>query len=195
MKNNQNLIFDIDLDELEAIRKQLDATPKEVTKAYNRALSRTAVTIKKLSQRMIKDELQVRNTKILRQRLQQFCVKKSGKGLDELKLWFGLDPFSVGSLKGRTKKNGSRKKPNGATFTPSSPALSSQMFSKGFVAKFSKSKSVFIRTGKGKNAIKEAKIDVDNALQEKIEDEIFDKLPEIFLKHFETDLKGRIAIR
>jgi len=195
MNRNQNLIFDIDLDEINAISQQIAATPKEVQKAYGRALKRTAVTIQKLSRQLIKQKLQVKSPKVIRKRLKQFQVKKSGNSLGELKLWFGLDPLPISALKGRVKRTGTKSKPLGASFNPASSQLNAKTFSKGFIAKAFKSRSIFTRTGKGRWAIKEELIDIEDALLAEIEDDIFEKLPEIFFHHFEVDLKGRVATR
>ena len=62
--NQQNLLFDIDLEELEAVKLMLGGTDKEFRQAYNRALSRTAVTLNMLGRRLLRDELQARNLKI-----------------------------------------------------------------------------------------------------------------------------------
>lgn len=194
MKPNQNLMFDIDLDDLKAIQLLVGATNKEMLKAYNRALSRTAVTIRKLSTKMLKDSLQARNAALLRRRLKQFKVKQSGKGLDELKLWFGLNDLPASSLKGRSRRKGSKKKPNGAVFIPASPLLKPVHAEKGFVAKIKGPRSVFTRNGKERWDISEVMVNIE-PVQEAIEDDIFVQLPQIFLKHFETDLRGRVAIR
>lgn len=194
MKKNQNLMFDIDLDELKAIQSLIGANTTEMLKAYNRALSRTAVTIRKLSLKMMKDSLQAKNAALIRRRLKQFKVKQSGKNLDELRLWFGLNDLPASALKGRSRRKGSKKKPNGAMFIPASPALKPVHEDKGFVAKVKGPRSVFTRNGKERWKISEAKVNIQ-PIQEEIEDDIFVLLPDIFLKHFETDLRGRVAIR
>ncbi|MGB2080042.1 MAG: hypothetical protein ACPHV3_09655, partial [Vibrio sp.] len=54
-------------------------------------------------------------------------------------------------------------------------------------------KLMFIRTSK--REYESAKVDINDSLQIKIEDEIFEQVPEIFMKHYETDLKGRVRMR
>ena len=193
--NQQNLLFNIDLEELEAVKQTLGGTDKEFRQAYNRALSRTAVTLNMLGRRLLRDELQARNLKAIRNRLQKFRLKKSGNALDELKLWFGLNDMPISKLKGRVRRIGTKKSQNGAEFKPASSLLNNQVYPNSFVARIGKRKSIFIRKGKARYSVYEETVPISDAMHVKIEDEIFDKIPEIFLQHFITDLKGRIAQR
>ena len=196
MANNpQNLLFNIDLEELEAVKQTLGGTDKEFRQAYNRALSRTAVTLNMLGRRLLRDELQARNLKAIRNRLQKFRLKKSGNALDELKLWFGLNDMPISKLKGRVRRIGTKKSQNGADFKPASSLLNKQVYPNSFVARIWKRKSIFTRKGKARYPVYEETVPISDAMHVKIEDEIFDKIPEIFLQHFITDLKGRIAQR
>lgn len=196
MANNpQNLLFNIDLEELEAVKNILGATESQVKAAYNRALSRTARTVRSLANKEIRDAMQVKNLKAIRKRFQQFRLKSPSKQkkLDELRLWFGLNDISVGYLRGRIRRNGTKRSPNGATFTPKGK-MAPQTFEQGFIARRYNRRSIFTRTSDNRYPIKEARVPVSDDLQTTIEDEIFDKLPEIFMKHFETDLKGRVKM-
>ena len=177
------------------MKLMLGGTDKEFRQAYNRALSRTAVTLNMLGRRLLRDELQARNLKAIRNRLQKFRLKKSGKALDELKLWFGLNDMPISKLKGRVKRIGTKKSPNGAEFKPASSSLNHQMYPDSFVARIGKRKSIFTRKGKARCPLREETVPINDAIHVKIEDEIFDQIPDIFLKHFITDLKGRIAQR
>ncbi len=194
-KQQQNLAFVIDLDELNAIKGMVGATEAQVLAAYNRALTRTTQTIRKLSNSLIKDELAPKTMQKLRKRLQFFRIKSSSqlKKLDEVKLWFGLDELPVGYLKGTQKRLGSRSKPKGTVFTPKGN-IEAKTYEKGFIANPYGRKSIFSRTSKKRFPIKEAHVSISDQFQITIEDEIFDKLPDIFLKHFETDLKGRVRM-
>ncbi|NAW56996.1 MULTISPECIES: hypothetical protein [unclassified Vibrio] len=185
----QSQIFDIDLDELTAIRHSVGATEKEMRLAYNRALARTAVTVHKLAAKLMRDELKAKNLKLIRARLKKFRLKKGGKALDELKLWFGLNPVPVHALRGRLRST----KDSGATFTPTSPRLSRVHEARGFVIEKNGQKMMFRRTSAKRYEM--VKVEIDDALHVRIEDEIFEQIPEIFVRHFTTDIKGRIALR
>lgn len=194
-KPQQNLVFDIDLDELNAIKDMVGATEAQVLAAYNRALSRTTQTLRKLSNSLVKDELAPKTMKKLRSRLKYFRVKSPSKlnKLDEVKLWFGLDDVPISYLKGKQKRLGSKSKPRGAVFTPKG-RIETETFEQGFIANSHGRKSIFTRTTKKRYPIKEVQVSISDRFQITVEDEIFDKLPEVFLKHFETDLKGRVKM-
>lgn len=193
--NQDNHIFLIDVEELEAVQNILGATESQVKAAYNRALSRTARTVRSLANKEIRDSMQVKNLKAIRKRFQNFRLRSPSKQkkLDELRLWFGLNDMSVGYLRGRIRRNGSKRSPNGATFTPKGK-MTPQTYEQGFIANRYNRRSIFTRTTDNRYPIKEARVPISEALQVTIEDEIFERLPEIFLKHFETDLKGRVKM-
>lgn len=195
MANNRNLLFDIDLEEIEAIQNIYSATEAQVRAAYNRALTRTAKTMRALTNKKIKDELQLKRMKDLRRRLQTFRLKSTSKQrkLDELKLWFGMNDIPVSKLKGRMKPIGSKKNPQGAMFNPSGK-VGTQSYDQGFIAKAYGRRSIFTRSTESRYPIKEARVSVADDLQDTIEDEIFSELSTVFMKHFETDLKGRVKM-
>ncbi|MBE4579858.1 hypothetical protein [Vibrio navarrensis] len=198
MANNpQNLPFHIDLEELEAIQNILGATESQVKAAYNRALSRTAQTLRKIASPLIREELQPRTMSKLRKRIKHFQIKNTSglRNLGEVKLWFGLNDVPVGLLKGSMKRLGTKKNSKGSQFTPRGK-LSSRKYRHGFIGRPYKDgyKSIYIRRTKFRYPLDEASMGISDSLQITIEDEIFDRLPEIFLKHFETDLKGRVKM-
>ncbi|WP_459781269.1 phage tail protein [Photobacterium sp. R1] len=196
MNNNpQQLLFNIDLDELAAIQQIVGATESQVKVAYNRALSRTARTVRSLANKKIRDDLQVKSLKAIRKRFQQFRLRSPSKQkkLDELRLWFGLNEMPVGYLRGRIKRKGTRRNPLGAVFTPKGK-MQAQHYEQGFIVNRYNRRSIFTRKGESRFPIQEARVPVSDALHTTIEDEIFDQLPDIFLRHFETDLKGRVAM-
>ena len=194
MAKRDFLNFDIDPQEIKAIQKILGANEEQVRKAHNRALSRTAVTMKSLGTKLVRDEMKVKSLKALRQRFQTFRVSsKNKKQLDELRLWFGLNDVRLSDLKGRIARIGSKKKPKGAKFTPAGSG-DVTTYDDAFVAKVRGRRSIWARKGKRRYPIGEKKVAINDRTQVLIEDEVFSQLPEVYLKHFETDLKGRIKM-
>ncbi|WP_154179661.1 phage tail protein [Vibrio furnissii] len=192
--NPDFLFFDIDEEEIKAIQKIIGATDEQVKKAHNRALGRTANTLKSLTNKLVKDEMRVRNLKALRQRFQSFRVKASGKNqLNELRFWFGLNDLKVSDLRGRMARIGSKKKPKGARFRPHGN-LPEQVYGNGFVTKVRGVRSIWARTSKRRYPIKEQTVPIADNVQVMVEDDIFERLPEIYLRHFEVDLKGRVKL-
>ena len=183
------LTFDIDLDELDAIRAQLSATEHQLKAAYGRALSRTQVTMQARSRKLLADSLGAKSAKRVQRRMQTFKLRRSKKNqLTDLKLWFGLNDIGPHNLKGRmTAVRGA-----GADFR--SAKVGSHHFDRGFIFERSGSRYLYERIGKKDGSIRSVKIAVAKGLQERIEDESFDDLPEVFMAHFETDLKSRVKL-
>ena len=188
----QSLIFDIDAAELEAWQRQLAATPKELTDAYNRAISRTAVTLKKRATILIRDDLGVKSNKAIRERIQSFRIKGEGN-LSELKLWFGLNDIVIGKLNGRTTRIGSKRQPKGVRF--SSNAFGVIEFDDSFIAKEYGRRSIWARRGAERLPLLEQKVPVSDALHIELENDVFAELTNVFMNHFVTDLRGRVAMR
>ncbi|EGR0659828.1 phage tail protein [Vibrio cholerae] len=188
---NDFLFFYIDEEEIQAIQKILGANEKQVLQSHARALARTAVTIKSITHKLIKSEMKVKKLDVLRRRFQSFKLKQAGKTrLDELKLWFGLNDLKVSDIRGRIARIGSKKNPKGARFTPLGN-IAKKEYDKAFVANVRGKRSIYQRASRKRHSIFEQKIPISNDLQIMIEDEVFKMLPEIYMHHFEVDLKGR----
>jgi len=186
-RNPDSLLFDIDLDDLTYIQDAVGATEEQLIASYNRALKRTAVTIRKLARKHLKDELQLKNVKALRSRLKDYVIKQHG--LTELKLWYGLNALPVSAFKGRMSQGSA-----GASFAPAGPS-GRRHYKGSFVARMRNGKrSIWRRLSADRNHLTEERVDVHKGLQESVEDEVFDQLPDIFLAHLETDLKGRVKL-
>lgn len=191
MSVNNRPLYNIELDELDDIREELGATQNQMIAAYNRAIKRTAVTLKKYITKDVRDTLQTRKNQTLRRRLHQ-STKRRGK-MSELSLWFGLDDMAVSLLKGRLQRVGTKRKPKGAIFTPKSgKAPISEK--KGFVARLGSKRSIFSRIGKERFPVTELKYPIQALIQHEIEEDIYPHAIDIFLHHFRTDLRGRVRV-
>lgn len=183
--NNRNLIeFDIDEDEIQSIIDELNATDDKIKMAWNRAINRTATTMKARAMRVIRDESGVKKIAYIRKRLMEFKKQKSGD-LKSLKFWFGLNDFRVSALKGRAVKG----RP-GARFKRVKGA---DVYDKNaFIAKAYGRRSIFSRTTKRSFPIKEMKASIQERTQNKIEDDVFQDLPDVFMRNFISDLRFRM---
>lgn len=195
--NNQSLLFDIDTSELEAARELIGATPKEIEAAFNRATKRTEVTMRKRSVKALREGMGAKSGKSIKRRMQAyryaFRLGQTSGDFGALKLWFGLSDISVGKLKGRASRIGSKRQPHGAAF--SSPTLGQHTFDSSFVARVNSRRSIFARKGLSRFPVQEAKVPVYNHLHEYLEDEVLSELPDVFMSHYVTDLTGRVAAR
>lgn len=180
------LHFDIDAKQIGNLITELGLTEKQAKFALGRAFRRTATTLRVMSERGLKSELDVRKLAYLRRRLRfsQF----SRQNFEGARLWYGANDIPVSALKGRIKETA-----GGASF---SGKAGSHSFDGGFVGKSKRgwtknARTIFTRKGKGRLPIAEAALPVKDRMDVFIEDEIFDQINEIFWNHFERDMLAR----
>lgn len=185
------LDFDIEADDLERIAKELEATPKEINAAYNKALARTAGTLRKMSSKGLVSELGLRRAKAIRRRLKTLRVKgsKSGgyKKMASLQLWYGLNDIAVSEFKGRVREDAA-----GASY---SGDAGRHAFPGAFVAQSSAAgrRAIMRRKGRARLPIRQETLPIKDRADVFVEDTIFDGLPGIFWRHFRDDLTRRVA--
>lgn len=173
------LHFDLDWSQLREVANELEASEKQFKAALSRACNRTAATLRKMSGRGLKDELQLRTLAVMRKRLKSIKLKSGQKGLT---LWYGLNDLPVSSFKGRAKKTA-----DGATF-------GGQEFKGGFIARSTVKgkRTVFKRSTGARLPISEQLMPIKDKADVFIEDEIFVQVEEIFWNHFRRDLQARL---
>ncbi|MEL5384160.1 hypothetical protein [Serratia ureilytica] len=207
----RDLPIDIDTMVLRDIALAVGATHKQYMTAYSRALKRTAATMRKRAMADIKDGLAPRSMAMVRKRLLSFRVSR-GSLLDEGRLWFGLNAIKVKDLKGRINgrmrphhtrrdpKTGryapSRRRENSVGFEPRGNLLSAKTFENGEVGRSKREgrRTVLIRDPATRRT-REAEVDIYAPMLDYIEDNAFADVVEIFLHHFETDIRGRVKAR
>ena len=180
------LDFDIEADDLERLADELGAMPREVRASYNRALTRTAATLRKLSSKGLQSHLGLARAAAVRRRLKTLRIKRQG-GMNEVRLWYGLNDLPVSEFKGRIVDDGSR----GAAHLG---GLGRSSFPQGFTAKsrFSRRRTILERVRASRLPVREAQLPIKERADVFVEDEIFWKLNDIFWRHFRTDLERRV---
>ncbi|MBP0047654.1 phage tail protein [Marinobacterium sp. AK62] len=174
------LEFDIDYQQIVDLQDELGATEQQIQQAYSRAINRTAGTLRKMSNKGLKDELELRNTKELRKRLRTIRIRK-GKLLDAVTLWYGTNDMKVSAFKGSPKASR-----GGASFRGTE-------FPGAFIAKGKGGpRTIFKRKGQERLPIIEQTLPVKDQMDVYLEDEIFTELESIFFKHFTADLRARV---
>lgn len=204
----RDLPVDIDIDAIWKIASHIGATQKQFRAAYSRALQRTAATLRKRTMAGMKEGIAPRSLTMARKRLLSFRVGR-GSELDEFRLWFGLNAIKVKDLKGkvigrvlphhnrRDKKTGryiaSRRKRKAAGFAPNGALLKTQTWPDGEVARTRKEgrRTVVIRDPKT-HRTREAEVDIYEPMLNFIEDNAFAEAMEIFMHHFNSDIRGRV---
>ncbi len=172
------LTFDVDFDQLQELVKEIGASQKQFKAAMSRACNRTAATLRKMSGRGLKDELQLRQLGVLRKRLKTLRLRGKQEGVQ---LWYGLNDMPVSAFKGRPRntKTGAKKQ--------------TTEFSGGFVGKTKKGKTtIFKRKGSARLPIQEQLMGIKDKADVYIEDRIFVELEGIFWRHFEEDIRRRV---
>ena len=176
------LLFDIDTDSLRAIGAELQASEKQVRFALNRALHRTADTLRAHASRGLRDELQLRTINLLRKRLKTLRLRMRLGSSDGVQLWFGLNDMPASWFKGRPKATSTGAEKRGHHVTGAFVAKSDV---KGRL-------TLFKRKGKRRLPIEEANLPIEDEAVTFIEDEIFTKTETIFWQHFRRDLAARV---
>ncbi|MDT0499706.1 hypothetical protein [Halomonas sp. PAR7] len=185
------LDFDVDADELRRVVEELGAMPKEVNASYNRALTRTAATLRRRSSKGLQSELGLRRAKAIRKRLKSIRVKGSKSGdyrkMASIRLWYGLNDIAVAEFKGRVSETAA-----GAGY--SGPA-GNHSFPGAFVAKSrgSKRRTIMRRKGRRRLPVHQETLPIKDQVDVYVEDNIFDQLESIFWHHFRDDLERRVA--
>jgi hypothetical protein len=180
------LDFDIEADDLERVSKELGATTKEIRISYNRALTRTAATLRKLSSKGLQSHLGLARAAAIRRRMKTLRIKGQG-GMNQVRLWYGLNDLPVSEFKGRITAGST----GGASY--SGPA-GGERFPGGWAgnSRYARKRTIMERVGGSRLPIREAKMPVKDRADVFVEDEVFWKLTDIFWRHFRTDLERRV---
>ncbi|MFU8706509.1 hypothetical protein [Klebsiella aerogenes] len=207
----RDLPVDIDVDAIWRIAEKVGATQKQFRAAYSHALRRTAATLRKKAMADLKTGLAPRSLNLVRRRLLSFRLDR-GSQLDNFRLWFGLNAIKVKDLKGRIngrvrphhsrrdKATGrfikARRQAENAGFTPKGSLLSHRTFENGEVARSRREnrRTVVIRDPDTRRT-HEAEIDIYEPMLNYIEDNSFAEAMEIFMHHFESDIRGRVKAK
>lgn len=178
------LNFDIDWSSLVRVADEIGGSEKQIKLALSRALRRTEASLRRLSSMGLPRELQLRAKSALRKRLKTIKLGKVGglSGGNGVGLWYGLNDLPVSSFKGRPRK------------TPSGASFNGKSFDGAFVArsKVKGKRTIFKRQGEARLHIVEQQMPIEEKAILFIEDEVFDKVDEIFWNHFRRDLAARV---
>lgn len=186
-----NFVFDIDWGELSAIANEIEASEKQIVFSLNRAMRRTATTLRRMSARGLVSELNLRSARELKKRLK--LILRSGmnstgrrRSGSDVTIWYGLNDMPVSSFKGTARQN-----KTGAEFR-------GDQFDGAFVAKskIKGKRTIFKRKGKERLPITEQTIQVADKAMDFIYDEVFvDKMLDIFWDNFKRDLNARVKFQ
>lgn len=155
-----------------------DVDPKAIPLAFHRAMRRTEQTILAQSRKVLQKELALRSQKSMKARVRTY-VRPAAADMAEMKFWFGMNDLSPSVFKGTP-----RKTRGGLMFRGS-------YYDKAFVS-LRKGRKVYMQRATDQRfPITKLTIPIPEDIITAIEDEVLERMPEIFLRHFETDLRGR----
>lgn len=169
------LQFDFDDKKIRDIAEAIDATDQDVKRAMNRAVKRTAGTIRRLSSTGLQTELGLRNATALRRRMREYRV---GKGRNSVKLWYGANDLPISAFPGRkTQVSGGVK-------------VGEIMLHGAFLTKVRGKVSAYVREGRGRWNIREATVPVADRIMIFLEDNVFVDIDAILWQHFEREIRA-----
>lgn len=177
--------FDIEASDLQRVSDEMGAMPKEVRASYNRALTRTAATLRKLSSKGLQSHLGLARAAAVRRRLKTLRIRSSN-GMNGVRLWYGLNDLPVSEFKGRVSPAGT-----GASY--SGPA-GAHNFDRAWVgsSRFARKRTILQRVRESRYPVREAQLPIKDRADVFVEDEVFWKLNDIFWRHFTQDLERRV---
>ncbi|WMY72724.1 hypothetical protein RHD99_14710 [Buttiauxella selenatireducens] len=159
-----------------------DLSPRIIRLAFHRAQRRTEGTVRQQAVRMMQQRLQLASgaQKRLRKRVQAH-LKPSAADASEMKYWFGLNDIDPALFRG-----GIRRVKGGLM-------IRGTYYERAFVAVLHGKKKVMQRVGKAAYPVVSLTVPISDEMTTALEDELFERIPDIFLRHFETDLRGRVT--
>lgn len=181
------LHYDVEWNQLLGIGEEINATDKQVVYSLSRAMRRTEATLRRMSSTGLTKILHLRVAATMRKRLKSIKMRMSSPTAREqgMGLWYGLNDLPVSSFKGRPRKTA-----GGAIFR-------GQEFSGAFVgrSKVKGRQTIFKRVKETSLPIAEQQYPIESKAIEFIEDEVFDKVLEVFWQHFKRDLQARVKYK
>jgi hypothetical protein len=173
------LAFDFDARQIAEIAKEFDATDKQISQAYSRALRRTASALKTKAGKELRVRLGLRTAAVIRRRLAGFSFKKDG-ALGSVRMWFGMNDIPVSGFKGRP------------VLVAGGAALGNRNFPGAFIGKNSKGvKTIMRRVGAARFPIVEQSVPIGDEMQVFVEDEVFADIDDIFFRNFRAEIRAR----
>lgn len=170
-----------DDDELSAIAREFGASEKDLRRAYARALSRTARTMRTRARKALREGLDVRAAAVLKARLRLSKFKPRGTLLGGARLWVGANPLPATAFKGRPRQ------------TAGGVSVGGREFPGAFVGtgKDSGTRQVFRRAGRTRLPIFRETAATQEDVNRILEQGVFDDMSRTFFKNFRAEVRAR----
>lgn len=209
-RTRRNVLVDFDTSELTGLMEELNATKLQIKKSWTSALKRTSTTLRRLAMNEIKAAIAPRSPATLKRRCLPPFYTKSEFGLDEMRIWFGLNQVKIRDLKGKIRgrarpRHDLRDADTGRFVTATrrrraapdpvfEPAgdVASQSYPDSFVGRV-KGRRTILTKQEGSRRVREAEIGIYDALANRIEDEVLVQAEELVMKNFIRELRFRVG--
>lgn len=166
------VVLDIDAGEIDALARSVEATEADVTKAMNRALSRTARHVFTQVRRSVSKSAMVPQ-KVLRSRLRLRVSRRAGQAV----IWVGLNPLNPTRI-------GARQTKTGVT------ARGRRRFPGAFIARG----RVFKRRGQGRLPLDTPTIEIDQDVYRVLKTKDFPTATDFYLRTLKHELVRRTRV-
>ncbi|WP_139206425.1 phage tail protein [Paracoccus homiensis] len=172
------LHIDLNGEALDRLSERFALDERQLQAAYSRALKRTAGTLRSMSSKGLKGLLGLRNTKRLRRRIKTRRARGDGSGA-AFEIWYGQNDWPAEDFKGRPTESGA-----GVQFLGHS-------FEGAFIGRLSGTRTILRRKTARSHPIERVLMPVKDRMDVYLEDEVFDQAEEIFMRHFEAEIRAR----
>lgn len=190
----RSINLDIDVDRLDQLQVDLQATDKQVRQALRSTLGKMARWMRTQSARGLSKELDLKQ-KAIRKRLKSFRVKTKGNQA-EVTVWYGLDPFDYMDLGPRQTQAGisaGRRRIQGGFIAPALGGTRKVFKREGTKREMGKGRY----KGKLRQPIEKQEVPIQDQANIWIEDQMLgsQQFDERFLTIFERELEWRTKKR
>lgn len=172
------LHIDLNGEAIDDLARRFDLDEKQLHAAYTRALKRTAGTLRVRSSQGLRALLGLRNTKRLRRRIKTKRVR-GGRDGTAFEIWYGENDWPVEDFKGTPVE------------TATGVQFGAHAFPAAFLGRIGGKGTVLRRKGAERLPIERVLMPVKDRMDVYLEDEIFDRAEEIFMKNFEAEVRAR----
>lgn len=173
--------FDINSGDLKRIADEFASSEKDLRRAFSRALSRTARTLRTRARKDLREGLSLRSAAVLKARLRLARYKARGSGMGAARLWVGTNDLPATAFKGTPREAAGGARVGGRSFPGA------------FVGRGSDSgkRIVFKRRGQARLPIQAVTVPVQEEMNDILEDQVFDEAQDLMMKNFRAELRAR----
>lgn len=169
----------IDDAELNEVIEQFPELPANaVPLAFHRAMRRTEQTIISQASRLLKGALKLSAQKAIAGRVKTY-IRPSSSDMEEMKFWFGMNDLSPNVFSGKPRK------------TKGGLMFRGKYYDRAFVTVRNGRTTYRQRDGAERTPTTKITIPIPEDILNQVEDDVLEHMPEIFMRHFATDLQGR----